>query len=471
MQERYIAAVDLGTVKTALSVAKVTGNDIQVIWYGEVPSEGIRHGSVFNPKKASIALGEAVLKAENELGIKIRQVVTGLPRFNVRQETASAQAPRPDEDSCVTREEIEALKNAAIDTYPIADETREQLYGAITQSFSTEEMMQVPEDDIIGCTSRYIEGNFKLFVGARKAISNLDVLFNELGISAENKFFMPEVTARAVLTEEQREGGAALVEIGGGVTSVTIYHDNILRHYSAIPFGGKSITADIKNETGFREKLCENIKLAFGSCQPDRLANMTEKVIQVNNNETGSSRQLKVHDLAEIINARTEEIIESILWQIHESGYADRLRGGIVLTGGGAALTGLAPLVREMSGFSVEIGYPRTRYFSASGCPGLLTSAAVASVGLLLCGKDDAYLNCLESAPEKVMEEVQETENDTEKLVLTGSVEPEKPVRKPKPEKTAKAKPKLNLTWTSRLKSTIENVMDGTVGSLFNDAK
>lgn len=468
MQERYITAIDLGSSKIALSVAKLSGRDIQVIYYDESPSDGIRYGNVFNPKKASIPVGEAIRKAEDELGIRIRQVVAGLPRYRVRQEMSPAKAMRPNPDSCITREEIEAIKNAAIDTYPIEDTDREVLYGAINQSFSTEDLIQACEDDVIGCTGEFVEGNFKLYVGDRRPISNLDKLFAELGVTLAGSYFMPEVTAEAVLTEEQKENGVALIEIGGGVTSLTIYVDNILRHFSSIPFGGKSVTADIKAESGFREKLCENIKLAFGNCQPDRLANMTEKVIQVNYSETGSSRQLKVYDLAEIIGARMEEIMDAILWQIEESGYADRLRTGIVLTGGGAGLTGLVSMMRERSGRYVELGFPRRHFFSASGFPAMLQTGAVASAGLLLRAASEPGLNCIETPPPAEIEKEEEKEEPT--LILTSPKdEPEKPkAPKPKPSKPKAPKPeKPNLIWGG-IKRLTGSLFDG-IGGTFEE--
>lgn len=466
MQEKYIAAVDLGSGKIALSVAKLGGRDIQVIYYDESPSDGIRYGNVFNPKKASIPVGEAIRKAEDELGIRIRQIVTGLPRFRVRQEMRPAKALRPNPDNCISREEIEAIKNDAIDTYPIEDETREVLYGAINQSFSTEDLLQASEDDIIGCTGEFIEGNFKIYIGDKRPVTNLEKLFTELDVTLAGRYFMPQVTAEAVLTEEQMENGVALVEIGAGITSVTIYSDNILRHFSSIPFGGKSVTADIKAESGFREKLCENIKLAFGNCQPDRLANMAEKVIQVNNNETGSSRQLKVHDLAEVVGARMEEILETVLWQIEESGYAQRLRTGIVLTGGGACLTGLVPLMRELSGCNVELGFPRRHLFTASGFPSMLQTGAVASAGLLLRAASDPGLNCIEAAP--IPATTDEKADEEPVLVLSspdkdpGKSKPAPRPREARPPKAPKParEPRTNLVWGS-IKRLTGTLFDG----------
>ena len=209
--------------------------------------------------------------------------------------------------------------------------------------------------------------------------------------------FIDEI--RAAKSDEEKENGVALVEMGAGVTSVTIYQGGILRYYYAIPFGGRSVTNDIKLECGFTEKLAENIKLGFGACMPDKLQSLSEKIIQINDEENGSYEQLPVKYLSEIITCRAREIIEAILWQIQDSGYADKLRNGIVLTGGGANLVNLANLFNEMSGYTVRIGYPRSQAFSAIGCSGTGEASAVASIGMILEAKRDVRLNCIEEAP------------------------------------------------------------------------
>ena len=125
--------------------------------------------------------------------------------------------------------------------------------------------------DIVGVTADKIDGNFKLYIGARKPVSNLDIMFNGMGIAIARKMFAPDAVASAVLTETERFNGVALVEIGAGVTSLSIYRGKVLRHLSSIPFGGWSITNDIALECGFDERLAENIKLAFGACMPTKL--------------------------------------------------------------------------------------------------------------------------------------------------------------------------------------------------------
>ncbi len=481
--ERYIAAADLGTSKIALSVAKITGEDVQIIYYRETPSDGVRYSCVYNPKRAAEPLRKAIQMAQDELNIKILQLVIGLPRYNVRQEVASARMERSNPDSCISREEVNTLKKMAIDDYPVADESKETIYGAVAQSFSADdELVCASESDVVGTVSDSLEGNFKIFLGSLKPLRNIDIMLNDVGVAPAYKFFLPNSVAQSVLNEEEKDNGVALVEIGAGVSSVTIYRGKILRHYSSIPFGGKNITADIRYECGFNEKLAENIKLAFGACVPDKLQSLSEKIIQINDDETGSYEQLPVKYLSEIIDARTREIIDAVLYQIQESGYADKLRNGIVVTGGGANLVNLPNLLKEMSGYNVRIGYPRTRTFSADGCDGIGEMSAAASIGMILEAKKDYRLNCIEDAPlaaDNAREESQTATQEPEKTQQAPDAEVhqgelfEGEILQPNRDENQKKKKdgKSRLTWKrlrDKVNNTFEGAFDNTLGNLFD---
>ena len=502
--ERYIAAADLGSSKIALSVAKIEGDDIQIIYYKETPSDGVRYSCVFNPKRAAVPLKAAIKEAEDELNIKILQVVVGLPRYSVRQEIASARMERSDPATCITKEEVATLKSIALDSYPIADESKEEIYGAVAQSFSAdEELVCASEHDVVGVTADALEGNFKIFVGAQKPVSNIDIMLNDTGVAPARKLFLPNAVAKAVLTDGEKENGVALVEIGAGVTSLTIYRGKILRHYSSIPFGGRVITTDIKYECGFNEKLAENIKLAFGACLPDKLQSLSDKVIQINDDENGSYEQLPVKYLSEVITCRAREIIEAILFQIQDSGYADKLRNGIVLTGGGANLVNLATLIKEMSGYTVRIGYPRSQTFSAVGCSGVGETSAAATIGMILEAKKDYRLNCIEDIelPERQVEPAAApTIAEAPKPEAAPAPEAPKPERRapetlfpdelisevltprknrhrermPKEPKEPKAPGKI-VTWirqtSERVGKLAGDTFDSTMGGLFDEMK
>ena len=473
MEERYIAAVDLGTSKTALAVARVEGEDVQVIYYKERPSAGVRYGYVFNPQRASDVLKEMVRSAETELHIRILQMVVGLPRYYVRQEIAKAEVPRGPHHGRITREDVESLKNIALDTYPLDNPEKEIIFGAVAQSIETDEIIQATEEDVVGMISEKFMGYYKTFVGTRKNRTNIDNIFNDTGIALSKTCFTPITTAKAVLTANEMNNGVALLEFGAGVTSVTVFQGGILRHYASIPFGAASVTEDIRLECGFSTALAENIKLAYGACMPEKLASMSEKIIKVVNEENGAEKDLPVRYLSEIITCREKEIIEAMLYEIERSGMADTLRSGLVITGGGAAMTGLANLIKEMSGYNVRMGYP-LRKFSATGCPGAMETAAATVISMVMACKDDRYVNCIEQLPSQEPEEqVPEPEAEEaaperpeDALFNKDEFGPEqkpekkKPVKEPKQKKDRKPSP----IWTK-----ITGKLGDTLNSLFDD--
>ena len=457
MEERYIASIDLGTSKLGLCVARVKGDDVQVVYYKETPSEGIRGSVVANPMKASAPLRKAIQEAEDELMIKILQVVVGMPRSDVRQETATGWIDRSNPDEYITEEEVENLKGMALESYPLDDETSQIMYGAVAQSFSIDDQIQLVESDVVGTLSNKLEGNFKVFIGSRRATTAVDKIFNSMGIAIAKKYFLPDVVAKTVLTEEDRQSGVALVDIGAGVTSVAIYQGGIMRSYVAIPFGGKTITGDIRTECSISEDLAEKIKLKFGACMPGKLASLSEKVLQIRLTEP--YKEVTVKYISEVIDARSREIINAVLYYIQESGLENNLRGGIVLTGGGASLVNFGNLFKEMSGYEVRTGFPK-HLFSAPVGAGVYNPSAAAAIGMVLAAKDDRMPDCV-TRPEPVWADTPEPEPEVEEEAADenggffvpdptyqegeqGTLIPEEEYgpaeREPKPEKPKKVK-------------------------------
>ena len=391
--ERHIVAIDLGTSKMALTVARVNGNDRQIIYYKEVHSAGIKYSGVYNILHACAPLSFLIKDAEDSLGIKINQAVVGMPKFPIRQEANSGKVMDRGEDTEITAEDIEAIKRFAQETYPLKDPKKEAIYGAVAQSFSDGEYFQIIENDIIGMTSDVLEGHFKIFIGRKKDLKNADNLLIKTGITSKKKYFTAETTAKAVLTDIEMENGVALIDFGGGSTSVTIYHGNIMRHYASIPFGGRNITNDIKTELQIGERLAENIKLAFGACMPDKLQSLSEKVLHIEGNTAEQSKEVTVKYLSEIITARVEEIIQAMLYEISESGLAEHLRSGIVITGGASQTANLGMLIRQMSGYNVRIGHPLGT-LSCQDIEGICETTATTSVGLIQAAIEDECMNC-----------------------------------------------------------------------------
>ncbi|MBR5567398.1 MAG: cell division protein FtsA [Bacteroidales bacterium] len=420
--EKNIAAIDLGTSKMSLTVARANGKDVEIVYYREIPSDGVKYSGVWNVVKAQEPLQRLIQDAEESLDIKITQAVIGMPKYPVRQETNSGKVMDRGEDTEITAEDIDCLKRFAQETYPLNDPQKEAIYGAVAQSFSDGEYFQLIENDIIGMTSDTLEGHFKIFIGRKKDLTNADNLLTRAGVSARKKYFTAETTAKAVLSETEMENGVALIDFGGGSTSVTIYHDSIMRHYASIPFGGKSITHDIKSELEITERLAENIKLAFGACMPDKLQSLSEKVLHIRGNGAEQDKQVAVKYISEVITARVEEILQAILYEINESGLAEHLRSGIVVTGGCAQLPNLGLLIGEMSGYKVRTGYP-AQNFSFQGIDGINDTTATTSLGLIQAALEEEAMNCTSAVVRHTeVEEAEEPETVVAEEVETAEV-------------------------------------------------
>jgi cell division protein FtsA len=465
--EQHIVAIDLGTSKIALIVAKIYGDDVQVVYYKETASAGIQYSGVSNMVQACTPLTHLVKDAEEALNIKINHAVIGMPKWPIRQESNSGKIMDRGDYTEILQEDVDNLKRFAQETYPLQSVEREAIYGAVAQSFSDGESFQIKEADIVGMSSDVLEGHFKIFIGKRKELMNADSLLAKAGLSAVKKYFNADATAQVVLNETEMENGVALVDIGGGSTSVTIYHDSIMRHYASIPFGGKNVTQDIKSELQITERLAENIKLAFGACIPEKLQNMSEKVLRIVDNNTDQDKQVPVKYLSEIITARMEEIIEAVLYEIKESGLAEHLRCGIVITGGAAQTANLGMLINEMSGYKVRIGYPR-KDVSEYDVDGTHETSASSALGLLMAALRDNMVSCAvdmyepESRPievetkkeeepveeVEVIEETEEVAEEMEEEIEEAEEAEEVKERKPKEEKPKEEKWKfLKVLW------------------------
>lgn len=469
--DKHIVSIDLGSSKIAIAVAKVNGEDVQIIYYKETPSAGIRYSSIFNVMHIKEPLDAAIRQAEAELGIKITQAVVGMPKFPVRQESSNAQIHDRGYDTDITSEDINNLKDFAKSLYPLDDETKECIYGAVAQSFSDGENFQIIENDIIGMTSDTLEGNFKIFIGKKNDLTKIDTVMTRVEVSAMRKYFTAESTAKAVLTASEMENGVALIDFGGGSTSVSIYHGNIMRHYASIPFGGKNITHDIKTECQITEALAENIKLAFGACMPEKLQSLSDKIIHIRSNSAEPDKQLPVKYLSEIITARIEEIMMAVLYEIEKSGFADMLRSGIVVTGGCAKTANLGSFIYDLSGYKVRTGYPK-KAFSYQGCENITETSAATSIGLILTATGDQTVNCAvgevyeKHAGIEIEEVTVEDETRPEgQLFREDEIEKVIPVKEPKKKKDCSIKvtfkklgSRLNEAWGGLYESINEDI-------------
>ena len=266
------------------------------------------------------------------------------------------------------------------------------------------------------------------------------------------------------------ENGVALIDFGGGSTSVSIYHGNIMRHYASIPFGGKNITHDIKSECQISEALAENIKQAFGACMPEKLQSLSDKIIHIRSNSAEPDKQLPVKYLSEIITARIEEIIMAILYEIENSGFADMLRSGIVVTGGCAKTANLGSFIYDLSGYKVRTGYPKM-VFSYQGCDGITETSAATSIGLILAAMGDQTVNCAVGDTYRNNVEVEVETNIEAEPAPEGQLFPDSQVEKvaPKPKESKKSNDGCLRVRFKKLSSKINEAWGGLYDSIIEE--
>lgn len=468
MQERFIVAVDPGDSRISLTVSMVKDGVASVVHYADAPSQGIRHGTIFNPKKVCVPLGSLIRGAEEALDMEIHEVVIPYPRWKVSTKQIRYNCKRTSPSDFISEEEIENLRMMALDDFKADLDPGFEIYGAVAQHFSTEDLFQVRENDIAGVTGEQVEGVYNVYYGSKRAVDNLDKVLCELNLSSR-KYFLPEAIGDTILGNDDKEQGVALIEIGGGVTSVSVFNLGVLRFYDSFPFGGKSVSGDIKIECGIPEALAENIKLGYGSCMPDRLFTLADKTLEIQGEGRSESQQLPVKYLAEVIGSRMREIASAALYLIGKSGYSDRLRSGIVLCGGGAEILSCSALFAEMSGLDTRVAAVRHPLIITEGCPELSFPSAVSQLAMISIAAENAKINCATTKEAKIEEEtIPGNEptlfNDNEDIPPQPPIEDNKPQKPTKGDKGTPRRPRPTpMGWFKELTQELfnENIESG----------
>jgi cell division protein FtsA len=201
-----------------------------------------------------------------------------------------------------------------------------------------------------------LQAEYKLIVGPEMYEEKIKTSLKNAGFEAVGVVVNPIAAAESVIDEEEKEAGVVVVDLGGGTTSISVFYENVLRFMSVVPFGGNVITLDIKEGCNILLKQAESLKVQYGAALGDFVP--ANKVVTIPGINGWEPKEISFKSLAYIIQARMEEIVESIFFQIEKSGYTDKLGAGIVITGGGAKLEGLRQLVRFKTGMDVRIGFP-----------------------------------------------------------------------------------------------------------------
>jgi cell division protein FtsA len=237
--------------------------------------------------------------------------------------------------------------------------------------------------DPIGMCGHRLNGNFHVITGQQTAYNNIRKCVEKAGLKVTEMTLEPIASAASVLSDEEKEAGVALIDIGGGTTDITIFQEGIIRHTAVVPFGGDVITKDIKEGCTVMYDQAEKLKIKFGSALAEEISD--NRIITIPGLKGRDPKEIAEKNLAMIIQARLEEIFDLVHWEIQRSGYERKLIGGIVLTGGGALLRNMALLASYQTGLEARVGFPTERL--ASGYREEISSPIYATgIGLLIHG-------------------------------------------------------------------------------------
>lgn len=375
----YVAAIDLGTTKVVTLVGKKTANGkLQIVGLSTTESTGIKKGMIQNIEDTVKAIEKTVTEVKTEAGIDFKSVYVGIAGQHIRSIKNRGYINLESDEVEISQKDIDRLIN---DMHRIPVEAGETILHVLPlEYFIDNEAVDKP----VGMVGRRLEANFHIVIGKTSSAKHIEKCVNRVGLNVNELILEPLASAESVLTDDEREAGVALVDIGGGTTDLAIYYNGNVRHTAVIPFGGNIITQDIKDGCSILLKQADLLKEKFGCALSDIAPD--NKIITIPGISGREPKEISVKNLAGIIQARMEEILDFVAYEINLSGYASKLSAGVVITGGGALLKHLPQLIRFKTGYDVRIGYPVEQLSSDSledfNQPQLSTALGLVLIGL-----------------------------------------------------------------------------------------
>ncbi len=380
-KEQYVAAIDIGTTKIVAIVGKKNENGkIEILGLSKAPSRGVKRGVVLNIEETVTAIQTTVDDVQKRSGIMFSEVFVGIAGQHIKSMKNRGYITREAYEDEIKKEEVFKLIE---DMHKIHIEIGEEIIHVIPQNFIVDNETGVKSP--IGMCGRRLEANFHIVIGQVAAAKNIEKCIRKANLVVKDMILEPLASSDAVLTDDEKEAGVVLVDIGGGTTDVAVYYDNIIRHTAVIPFGGNVVTKDIKEGCAILQRHAEQLKIQYGSALGDIAPE--DKVVSIPGISGREPKEISFKSLAYIIQSRMEEIIDAVNFEIQNSGYADKLAAGVVITGGGAMLKHLPQLMKFKTAMDVRIGHPN-EHLAGTAKNEISQPMYATSVGLIMRGFD-----------------------------------------------------------------------------------
>jgi cell division protein FtsA len=347
-----VVGLDIGTTKIAAIVGRKNEfGKVEILGIGKAESLGVNRGVVVNIEQTVASIKTAVAQAAENANVDIGEVIVGIAGQHIKSMQHRGMITRQSLEDEVNQKDVDQLID---NMHRLVMSPGEEIIHVIPQEYIIDSEIGIKNP--IGHAGIRLEGNFHIITGQVSAVKNIFKCVNRAGLETVDLHLEPLASADAVLSDEEKEAGVVLVDIGGGTTDVAIFYDGIIRHTAVIPFGGNIITEDLKEGCSIIKTQAEQLKVRFGSALSQE--NQENEIISIPGLRGRPHKEISVKFLAQIIQARMEEILEFVLFEIKSSGYERKLSAGIVVTGGGSMLKHLPQLVMLTTGMDCRIGTP-----------------------------------------------------------------------------------------------------------------
>ncbi|TGE08229.1 cell division protein FtsA [Hymenobacter fodinae] len=377
--DKIVVGLDIGTTKIcALVGRKNEFGKLEILGMGKAVSEGVVRGIVSNIDKTVDAIKKAIRQAEEQSGINIGVVNVGIAGQHIRSLQHNGSITRASSDNEITLDDVNRLTN---DMYRLVTPPGSEIIHVMPQDYKVDYEEGIM--DPVGMSGVRLEGNFHIITAQSTAINNINKCVTKAGLEIDNLILEPLASSMSVLSDEEKEAGVALIDIGGGTTDLAIFKDGIIRHAAVLPFGGNIVTSDIKQGCLVMQNQAEQLKVKFGKAIAEEASEY--EIVSIPGLRDRAPKEISLKNLAYIIEARMEEIVELVYAEIQRLGFQDKLAAGIVLTGGGSQLQNLVQLTEYVTGMDTRIGYPN-EHLGKSRIEAVKSPMYATTVGLVLAG-------------------------------------------------------------------------------------
>ena len=375
-RDMFYTAIDLGTTKVCTIIARIGAEgELKVLGTGIVPSQGVQKGRVESVPDAQEAVRASLEAAQKYLGRGVSWTYLGVTGNHICCVNTTGELTNSGEDGAISTQDVQNLIHSS---YPRVGGGREVMH-VIPISYVVDGLTGVR--DPVGLHAKRVEVESHVVLGDAPILKNLVSAIEGCKISVRSLVLQPLAAAEAVLTEDEREIGCVLVDIGGGTTDMVVFRTGSPWYTAVLPVGGIQVTRDLSIALGVPYYIAEELKMKWGHASPDLVA--ADEEVQIPGFQGQTSRLVSRRSMGQPINERITETLKLVLLRVREAGLRQLPPGGLVITGGTAELPGLQELARKVSGVPVRIAYPR----GILGLPPQLRKPSFsASVGTILWG-------------------------------------------------------------------------------------